>query len=569
MGKPQPTETDRYTSEIIANALVAAGDEMFGALRRSSMSPIIYEALDYSVGITDANGELISQGVGTTVFLGMIDSLVKDIIAKFGDGCIRPGDVFISNDTYAGGSTHLSDIAIVSPVFYEGILIAFTVNKAHWTDVGGMAPGSFTTNSTEIFQEGLQLPFVKIIAQGEKMDGIFDILQANIRFPEASLGDFWAGVAANRVGETRILSLVKKYGPEVVVAAMQALLEYGERMTRAELAKLPKGEFHAEDFIDDDGIGGDPIPVSVKLTITDDKFIADFSGAPPQVLAPINCARHGLVSAARIIFKAVTNPQIPANSGCFRPLEVICPERTIFTVERPGPCSTYWETMLYVKDLIWKAMAELVPDRLSAGHLLSVCANTMELKHPKTGARTLFVQPLVGGWGAANFRDGDRGQFCIADGETYNIPVEIQELKHGVHIRQYALHNEDGGEGEFRGGNGCYLDYEITGEEAYFTGSFIRKKFLPWPCAGGRQGSANYIHILRADGTEEKYGKVTRVRLQKGDVVRCVTATGAGWGDPGRRSAAMIKEDLRNGYITAAQADRFYRGAGSAGRYAG
>ena len=442
-----------YTLEIIKSSLTAIGDEMFSALRRTSMSPIIYETLDYSVGITDRTGDLIAQGNGTTVFLGMIDSLVKDVLAKFGPGNdICPGDMFISNDPYQGGGTHLSDVALVKPVFYLEELVGFTVNKAHWVDVGGKVPGSFTPDSTEIFQEGIQIPTIKVMAGGKLIDGVLDILKANIRLPQDSMGDFWAGVAANNVGETRLLGLFEKYGKEAVLLAMEELLDYGERMVAAELKKLPQGIFYAEDWIDDDGLSDDPLKVCARIEITEDKFKVDFTGTAAQALGPINHSRTGLVSAVRTIFKALTNPQIPANGGCFRAIEIICPDETLFTAKRPAPTSIYWETMLYVEDLVWQALAERVPERLPAGHVLSVCANILSGIHPETKEPMILVQPLAGGWGAMQNRDGLNGQFSVADGETYNIPVEIIESRYGVHVERYAFHNEDGGAGKYRGG---------------------------------------------------------------------------------------------------------------------
>ena len=551
-------QQDPYEQEIIRNALVAVGDEMFDALARTSMSPIIYEALDYSVGVTDSRGDLIAQGNGTTVFLGMIDSLVRDILAKFGAGDgIRPGDVFMSNDPYEGGGTHLSDIAFAKPVFWENELVGFTVNKAHWVDVGGMSPGSFTTDASEIFQEGLQIPTVKVIAGGEEQEAVLEILKANIRLPQDSMGDLRAAVAACSVGEARLHGLFRRYGRDPVLAAMTGLLDHGEKMIAAELKKLPHGVFEAEDWIDDDGLSDDPLRVCVKIEISEDRFRVDFSGSAPQALGPINNSRTGLVSAVRTIFKALTNPRIPANGGCFRALEVVCPDETVFTARRPAPVSTYWETMLYAEDLIWKALAEHVPDRLTAGHVLSVCAIIIAGNHPDTGEPTILVCPLVGGWGAMHDRDGLNGQFSVADGETYNIPVEITEARYGVHVEEYAFHDEPGGEGQFRGGKGVALAYRIRSDEAMFTGSFGRFKFPPWGVAGGRDGSRNYVEILRQGercDPPEIYGKAARLALRKGDVVRCVTATGGGWGQPEDRAEESIAEDLKNGFLTAKQA---------------
>lgn len=554
--------TDSFTREIIKNALVAIGDEMFAAMAKTSMSPIIYEALDYSVGITNAQGDLIAQGNGTTVFLGMIDSLVRDILAKFGTtGNIHPGDVFISNDPYEGGGTHLCDVAIAKPVFYAGELVAFAVNKAHWVDVGGMAPGSFTTDSREIFQEGLQIPTVKVVDRGTTVDAVLEILRANIRLPADSMGDFHAGMAANGVAEARLVELFERYGTVAMAQAIQELLDYGEAMIAEELEKLPQGTFYAEDWIDDDGITNEPIRVCVKIDIGDGRFRVDFTGSAPQTLGPINNSRTGLVSAVRTIFKALTNPGIPANGGCFRAIEVVCPDRTLFTAERPAPVSTYWETMLYAEDLIWKALAEHLPQRLTAGHVLSVCAVIFSGPHPKSGAPTILVGPLVGGWGAMQDRDGLNGQFSVADGETYNFPVEVTEAKYGIKVRCYEFHDDDGGAGEFRGGKGVALEYEMPNDGWTFTGSFGRNRFPPWGARGGRAGSPNYAEILRGGkrgDPPEIYAKPARIPVNKGDVVRMVTATGGGWGDPKRRSREAVADDLLNGFVTPEQAARDY-----------
>lgn len=554
------TRHDPFTQEIIKNALVAVGDEMFLAMAKTSMSPIIYEALDYSVGITNARGDLIAQGNGTTVFLGMIDSLVRDILEKFA-GDIHQDDVFISNDPYKGGGTHLCDVAIVKPIFVAGELVAFAMNKAHWVDVGGMAAGSFTTDATEIFQEGLQIPTVKIMERGKPVGGILEILQSNIRLPKDSMGDFWAGMAANKVAEVRIVELFERYGAASMHQAMDDLLDYGEAMIAAELKRLPQGTFYAEDWIDDDGITDQPLKVCVRIDISEDKFKVDFTGSAPQTAGPINNSRTGLVSAVRTIFKALTNPGIAANGGCFRAIEVVCPDRTLFTAERPAPVSTYWETMLYAQDLIWKALAEHLPDRLTAGHVLSVCAIVFSGPHPKTKVPTILVGPLVGGWGAMQDRDGLNGQFSVADGETYNFPVEVTEAKYGVHVRSYAFHDDDGGAGRFRGGKGVALEYEIPNDGWVFTGSFGRFKFPPWGAAGGQQGSPNYAEILRQghrSDPPERLGKPARVPLAKGDVVRMVTATGGGWGDPKLRAREAIEADLRDGFVTPDQAARDY-----------
>ena len=397
---------DPFTLEIIENALVAVGDEMFSTLQRTAQSSLIYEVLDFAVGTTDASGDLIAQGNGVAGFLGTLDPAVKAVIRKHGSaGTMRPGDLFLTNDPYGDGGTHLSDVSIIMPVFHGDEVIAFMVNKAHWSEIGGKDPGSVSADATEIYQEGLQLPNIKVIEAGEADPSVLDLIGANCRLPRMTLGDLWAGVAAARVGERRVVELCDKYGKEAVVAAMQRMLDYGEAMVKLELKKLPKGTFEAEDWIDDDGTGAGPFRVQVKVTITDEEVICDFTGSHPEVRGPINTTTSGLVSAARAVFKALTNPGIPANGGVFRPLRVICPEGTLFTAKRPAPVSQYFESMLYGWDLVWKALAPHVPDRLPAGHLLSVCATKVYGRHPDTGDFWMIYEPLVGGWGAGRGKE--------------------------------------------------------------------------------------------------------------------------------------------------------------------
>ena len=554
------TLVDPFTIEIIKNSLVAIGDEMFYALQRTSKSTIIYETLDYGVAITDADGRLVAQGNGVPLFIGTLDAAVNAVRDKFGaSGQLRPGDIVVTNDPYGGGGTHLSDVSLIMPIYHEGELVAFVGNKAHWTELGGKDPGSWTTDSTEVYQEGLQFPNVKLFNQGEPDDALLDLIAANVRLPDMTLGDLWAGVAALRVGERRFLDLCDKYTRDTVLVAIDSLLDYGEEMARQELGRLPKGTFEAEDMIDDDGIGNGPFPVRVRVTISDEEFVADFTGSHPQVPGPINNTRTGLASGVRAVFKAVTNPAIPANGGAFRPVRAICPDGTVFTAQRPAPVSTYWETMLYATDLIWKALAPHVPERLPAGHMLSVCGTVLAGPNPDTGELFLLVEPLVGGWGAGHDKDGENGQFCVGDGETYNIPIEITETRYGVIVDQYAFHTEDGGAGEFRGGKGVVLDYRAVGDGTYLTGTFGRHKYKPWGMNGGHEGSPNFIKVIRRDGSEEgPFGKVARLRLEKGDVARLVTATGGGYGDPRRRPRGRVLADIRDGYINVEQANRDY-----------
>ena len=547
--------TDVFTTEIIKDSLVAVGEEMFNAVIRTSMSPIIYETTDFAVGITDARGNLLGQGNGVTAFLATLDTAVQSTLERYPNvGDIRPGDVIITNTPYSGGGTHLSDVVIVLPVFAHGELVAFTVNKAHWTEVGGAQPGSVSTEATEIFQEGLHFRFLKLYEEGRLNQALVQLIRDNVRLPDSTVGDMHAGVAAARVGAERILELVGKYSLHDVLAAMDELLDYGERMTRAELAKLPKGVFEAEDVVEDDGLANGPFKVNVKVTITDEKMIADFSGTSAQAPGPINCSYTGLITGARCLFKAVTNAEIPANGGCFRALEVVCPSGTLISACSPAPVSLYYESLIAAIDVMWKALAPVLSDRLSAGHQRSVGATFVSGLHPDTSELYVLGEPLVGGWGASEGMDGDNGQFCCGNGETYNVPVELFESRYGLQVDQYAFNMEGGGAGKYRGGRGVVLDYRVMSDEAFLTYAASRTESRPWGLAGGAEGTNNYAQILRRDGRVDRYGMCTTVCAKKDEVIRLTTANGGGYGDPADRGRDAVERDILNGYITREQA---------------
>jgi N-methylhydantoinase B len=550
---------DPFTIEIIKDTLEAISDEMFVSLQRAAQGVVIYEVLDYCVGIADAQGRMIVQGNGVPLFIGTLESAVRAVLAKHGpDGRFHPGDIFALNDPYGGGGTHLSDVCLVMPVFHDGRLVAFTANKGHWSELGGKDPGTVSTATTEVFQEGLQLPNIKLFQRGEPNTAVLDMLAANVRLPEMTVGDMWASVAALRVGESRIRALIGKYGLATFLAAVDGLLDYAEAMTRAAFARLPRGTFVAEDWVENDGVTPDPFRIACRITITDDEFLADFTGSSPMVKGPFNCGRAGLVSAVHAVFKALTSPDSPANHGSFRPVRIVCPEGTVLTARRPAPCSRYQQASLTATDVIWRALAVHVPEHLPAGHLGSVCGTKITGRHPDSGEDFVLIEPLVGGWGAGRDRDGLSGQFCVGNGETMNVPIEVTEVRYGLHVERYELHQADGGEGRFRGGRGAILEYRVTSDEVLFTGDYGRHAFPPWGVEGGHDGSLNAAYVIRADGREEVHSRPCLVAVRKGERIRLVTAHGGGWGDPRLRSRAMVEDDLRNGYITPDQGTRLY-----------
>jgi N-methylhydantoinase B len=541
--------TDRFTLDILREAFLAVADEMFVSLQRTSQSPIVYEVLDFGVGLTNPVGELVSQGNGVAGFLGPLGDAVVATLEEVPD--LVPGDVVVANDPYKGGGTHLSDVAMVRPIFVDGELIGFATAKAHWTDVGGRDPGSWSSSTTSVYQEGLQLPYVRAWKAGVLDVDIARMIMINSRLPEQALGDLTAQAACLEVADRRVQELCARYGSASVVEAMREVLNRSERLARATLRDLPHGVFEAVDWADKDGVGNGPFEVRVRVTIDDDGVHCDFTGSHPQVPGPINCTWSGLVSGVRTVFKAITDPQEPASDGWFRPLTITCPPGTLFTAQRPAPVAAYFESSEIASDLVWQALARACPDRLSAGHFLSVCSTSLSCRHPDTGEDALLVEPHAGGWGASESSDGQNGVVSVGDGETYIIPVEVAEQRYGIRVERFALNIQpDAGAGRQRGGYGLIREYRILSDEAIFTVAMGRHDALPWGVDGGEGGSPNYVEIHYASGdVSDRFGKGTALPLVRGDLIRIVTGTGGGWGPPGERDEALMRRDQQNGYV--------------------
>lgn len=538
-------QDDPITLEIIQNALQAAADEMFAAMRKTAMSSIIYEVLDMGTGITDAQGRIASSGAGIPAFIGVLDKSVQFILTKHDD--IRPGDVFITNDPWHGGVTHLNDLVLAMPVFVGGTLIAWTANIAHNSDIGGMAPGSLSGDATEVFQEGLRLPAVKIINEGVTDQSVMDIITCNSRMPDFLKGDVWAAIASVRVGTKRLEGLAGKYGTDTFLRAMDSFMDFGEKAARAELAHLPKGVFELNEEQDDGQI------YNVKVTISDTEFVVDFRDNPDQMNGPGNATRDGTIICAQMIFKALTGPDTPANDGSFRPLKVLTREGSIFHAKEPAAIGFYYETEIRSNDLIWRCLAPHMPDLLPAGHFSSICGTFIGGIHPDTGRQYTIIEPQIGGWGAGQDHDGNSCTFCNFHGETYNTPAEISEARNGLFVDRMALNDAPGGEGEFNGGRGLILEYRIRTEQGFMTMGYTRSKIKPWGMEGGHEGSGNYVEVIKPDGVET-YSFVSGLPLTTDDVVRVVTSSGAGYGDPKARDRAAVADDIKAGFITAQRA---------------
>jgi N-methylhydantoinase B len=538
------TRSDPITLEIIQSSLQAISDEMFAAFRKTAMSAIIYEVLDMGTGITDGEGNLASSGAGIPAFVGVLDKAVGRIIEVNGAEEIRPGDIFASNDPFYGGVTHLNDVVLAMPVFVGDELVAWTANIAHWNDVGGMVPGSISNEAKEIFQEGLRLPAVKLVAEGRPIRSVVEIMKVNSRLPDFLEGDMWAGIAAARMGERRIGEVVRKYGLDMFTAAMRTFMDLGEEISRRALAELPKGRFELSEEQDDG------VVYTATVEIRDDEFVVDLRDNPDQDAGPNNVSRDATMIAAQMAFMNITDASGAANAGRFRPLTVLTRPGSVFDASPPAAFATYYEVEIRVYDLLLRCLAPHLGDRVPAGSFASVCGTFIGGRHPDTGRHFTIVEPQVGGWGGSRARDGVSAQFSGFHGETYNCPAEVAEARYGLYVDRLALNDEPGGEGEHRGGKGILLDYRVRSDGCFFTCAYTRNRHLPWPLEDGREGSANYVEVIRADGATERHAVVTALTVNEGDVIRIRTANGAGYGDPRRRARERVLDDLRDGLVT-------------------
>ena len=545
------------TLEIIAGKLQSTTEEMAVIVRRTSMCPIVYEVLDYACGICDANADLVAQSHGITLFTGTFKRSVQALVEKFGDG-MRAGDVYLINDPFDGGGSHLNDVAAVRPVFIDGSLFAFAIVIAHWTEVGGMVPGSLSPESTEIHQEGLRFTGVRVYRGDQRNDDVFDLIAANVRLPTMTLGDLNAEVAAVRLADTRLQETCKRYGAEVVRASFEQTLSTSERMSREAILALPDGVYEAEDAIDGTGLSDDPLPVRVRVIIESDEIVFDFTGSSPQQPGPGNCTMGSLLSSVKTVFKALVAPHAPSNEGWFRPLHIVAPEGSIFNARFPAPVGWYFEASIMASELIWKALASYAPDRFSVGHYMSASVAVFYGILPDSEERFVLVEPHAGGWGASHDGDGTSVLCPTVDGDTQNYSVELLEARHPIRCTHYGLNTGDGaGAGRYRGGFGVDREYEILTDEAFVYGSLARSVDPPWGLNGGTRGSPNYFLIDRPEGRIQR-ARLRALQLRRGDRVAIRTGSGGGYGAPHTRPATEVLADVSAGYLDPDEAEAIY-----------
>ncbi len=515
--------TDQFTLDVMTAGLDSAAVEMFEVLRKTAMSPIIYEVLDVGTGITDAAGDLVSSGAGIPSFIGVLDKSVKAIQTKMDgakiDSTIAEGDVFLTNDPNFGGVTHLNDVVVAEPVFFEGAIVAWVASIAHWGDIGGCTPGSMSTMTTEIIAEGLRLPIVRLFEGGTRNESIFDIIRVNSRLPDFVQGDLWAQVSAGRRAAAIIRGLCERYGSATLEAAIASARKTGERRAQAGLKTLPNGTFSIEEPQDDGSIW------KASVTISDDRFVVDLRDAPPEAVGPYNTGRDGAFVASQVFFKAMVDPERFANAGSFSPLEVLTTPGTVFHAGPTAAHAYYFETRMKLIDMLWHCMAQVMPNKLPVGHFASIFGTVIAGSHPDNGRRYAMVEPQMGGWGATSERAGQSAMFSTNHGDTFNCPIEIAEARYGFDVVQKKLEFGPAVNGARQGGAGVNLQYRLRNDAILSTG-YSHANVPVWAHDEALLGGVNRLTVHHADQGSSQHHFASNVPLVAGDIVELRTAYG-------------------------------------------
>jgi N-methylhydantoinase B len=550
---------DPIAIEVIRAALNAAAERMRITMIKTAYNHIISESLDFGCAIFDPDVQMIAQGIGLPIFQGHLGFPIEATIRDRGIEAFRDGDVFMHNDPYTGNGNHLNDVAMYAPVFWEDRLTGFVSVKAHWSDVGGPVPSSMQVSSTDFRQEGLRFRSVRLFSRGELNDEVMRIIAGNIRVESGTLKDIQAMIAVCRSGEAYFREILAKYGREVVLEATRVYMEQSERRTRAELARVPAGVYRAVGHFDNDGITLDrPVRVEMAIAVADGGMTVDFTGSSPQVTGPFNCGDAITISACRLILKCLTTPLDPVDEGCFRPLRVIIPPRSVLSAEEPSPTARYYVPTNLLIDLGLRALSDAMPDRIPAGSYADQMPTIAFGTHPETGR--LFIQGDLnaGGTGARPAVDGESGMIIFGGSTARNNPVEVVESRIGsMRILRYGLRQDSGGAGQRRGGLGIERVYEFLAP-AFITFSLERKVTPPWGLRGGLDGAVNGVEITGPDGAVRHVRKATQHPIAAGEIVRIMTGGGGGYGPPAQRDPEAVAGDVREGYVSAAAAKRDY-----------
>jgi N-methylhydantoinase B len=555
---------DPATFEIVKNGLYKIAEEMRVVLAKTAYSPLLKSAGDYSCGLFDARGEMVAQGPDLPIHLGSMPDAVRAIVAAFATD-VHDGDVFLHNDPYFGGS-HLPDVNVVRPAFYEGRLLGYACLRAHWPDVGSATPGSYGA-VTEIFGEGLRLPPLRLISRGAVNADLESVILANVRTPDERKGDLGAQLAATLRATERLKALARRYDAEELIHYMAQVMDYSERLMRAALADLPDGEGVFEDFCDGDGIADDELgkdaPFVIRLSVkkTGDRLIVDFAGTAAQVKGPMNAPLSVTASGVYCGLKTAVDPNnlIPPNSGCWRTIEIRAPKGCVVNATFPSPVVyANHEISHRVADMVMGALACFMPAQVMACSQGTSAILTLGGVDPRTGRPYVSYETVKGGYGARPNKDGIN---CIASGisNTMNTPVEIMEMAFPVRIERYEVNPDSGGVGRYRGGCGAIRVWRLlAGADA--TGALCMERMTspPFGLLGGKAGAAALVKLTTPDGATRHLPGKGAFSAPAGSVIEMITPGSGGFGVVAARDPAAIGRDLLDGYVSAASAQRDY-----------
>lgn len=549
------SQLDPVKFEVVRNALLTVTEEMGAALRRSAYSTNIKTRADFSCAFFDHQIKPVAQAFAQPNHLGSLPKLVPSVINAYGPENLGPGDAVLSNSPYLGG-VHLNDITLISPIDWHDDLFGYVASLAHHVDVGGGAPASIGAFQ-EVYQEGIIIPPVKLVEAGEVVPDVFELILAQIRSKHETAGDLRAQVAANNTGVRRMQALLRRLGAEEVSFYTDELIAYTYRRIKAEVAKLPKGVFTAEGYLDSDGFTHQPVRLVAKVIVDEEGVLFDLTGCDPQRRAPVNSTYAQTYSACAYVLKALIDPDVPVNSGFYRFVRVIAPEGTVVNCTPPAPVVGGWETHTRLVEVILKALAPGLPERIPAGTKGMICHAGFGGIDPDTGQYYCFLETLAGGYGGRASRDGpDAVQ--VHGQNTENAPVEETEINYPLQITRYELMENSEGAGRHRGGLGLRRDYQFPDHEVTFTILADRERWGPEGLFGGFPGQrASYVLNPDKDGVE--LGSKVTVELEPRDIVSYRTCGGGGYGLPQERDPQLVLRDVRDGKVSLERARDVYR----------
>ncbi len=548
---------DAITFEVVYSSLLAAADEMSGVLGRSAYSPIIREMIDYSCGLFDPVGNLIAQAENIPAHLGSMGSALRDLFNDYPPETFKAGDAYLVNDPYRGGQ-HTPDLHVFTPAFHGGRLVGICGTIAHHADMGGKNPGTEGFDNKSIFEEGLRIPPVKLAEEGKVNDAVTTIIAGNVREPKATMGDLRAQIASCRFGEGRLKELANRYGLETLLEVMKRSMDYSELRMQTEMSKMEDAESTAIGWLDDDGTGGSPVRIQVKVIKTGQKIKVDFTGTGLQMNGGMNVPPAAATSAVLYAIKSVVDPETPQNQGCFRPIEVVLPEGSVVNPHFPAAVSLRHLAVQRIADTILRALSNLYPDRTAAGTFVGFSSLAIDSWHPVHGNPRVIQDDLGGGMGAHPNGDGIDAVDTHC-GNVAILPAEVSELSYLIRVRSTELIPDSGGPGKWRGGLGIRREYEVV--EKNHSGLVYTEQsnpeFAPWGMNGGGSGSPASIKLIRKDGQELEMGK-SYFQALPGDRIIIETSGGGGYGDPKSRDPQLVYQDVCEGKVSIEAAEEVY-----------